>query len=152
MAGRIHSDELAYRMQTAAADAVAVENVGARARADYGLDHKPTAEFGRRCLITRRLLERGVRFIQLYHGGGGMTTTWDTHRDRFGRHKQYAGETDQPIAALIQDLNVGGLWEDTLLIRGEGYGRTPTSEGGSGRDHNPYGFGVWRADRRWGHR
>jgi len=145
LVGRIHSYELAYRMQTAAAEVVDVQSVGARTRSDYGLDNNRTAEFGRRCLIASRLLERGVRFIQLYHGGGTMTTTWDTHRDNFGRHKRYAGETDQPIAALIQDLKNSGLWEDTLLIWGGEFGRTPTSEGGGGRDHNHYGFSTWLA-------
>ena len=91
----------------------------------YGLDEKLTADFGRKCLITRRLLERGVRFVQLYSGGGHIEDTWDGHTNCIANHKLHAGETDQPIAALIADLKRSGLWEDTLLIWGGEFGRTP---------------------------
>jgi hypothetical protein len=147
LAARIQSYELAYRMQTAAADVVDLEKEDARTRRMYGLDHKLTADFGRKCLITRRLLEKGVRFVQLYSGGGHIEDTWDGHNDCIANHTLHAGETDQPIAALMADLKRTGLWDETLLIWGGEFGRTPTSEGidKPGRDHNPYGFSMWLA-------
>ena len=101
LAARIQSYELAYRMQTAAAEAVDLDRESPQTRAMYGLDNAITADFGRKCLITRRLLERGVRFVQLYSGGGHIEDTWDGHNDCITNHKLHAGETDQPIAALI---------------------------------------------------
>ena len=97
--------------------------------------------------MTRRLLEKGVRFVQLYSGGGHLEDTWDGHTDCITNHRLHAGETDQPIAALIADLKRTGLWDETLLIWGGEFGRTPTSEGVGkpGRDHNPYGFSMWLA-------
>jgi hypothetical protein len=147
LAARIQSYELAYRMQTTAAAVVDLEREDARTRRMYGLDEKCTADFGRKCLITRRLLEQGVRFVQLYSGGGHIEDTWDGHTDCITNHRLHAGETDQPIAALIADLKRTGLWEETLLIWGGEFGRTPTSEGVGkpGRDHNPYGFSMWLA-------
>ena len=144
---RIESYELAYRMQTTAAKAVDVEKEDRQTRALYGLDKNLTADFGRKCLITRRLIERGVRFIQLYSGGGHIEDTWDGHTDCVSNHKLHAGETDQPIAALITDLKRSGLWEETLLVWGGEFGRTPTSEGVNkpGRDHNWHGFSMWLA-------
>jgi hypothetical protein len=144
---RIESYELAFRMQTAAADAVAIEQETAETWALYGVAEKPTADFGRKCLITRRLLERGVRFVQLYSGGGHIEDTWDGHNDCVTNHRLHAGETDQPIAALIDDLKRTGLWEETLLIWGGEFGRTPTSEGVDkpGRDHDWHGFSMWLA-------
>lgn len=147
LAARIESYELAYRMQTTAAEVVDLKKEDAKTRAMYGLDDKLTADFGRKCLITRRLLEKGVRFIQLYSGGGHLEDTWDGHSDCVNNHKRHAGETDQPIAALMADLKRTGLWDDTLIIWGGEFGRTPTSEGVGkpGRDHNPYGFSMWLA-------
>jgi hypothetical protein len=147
LAARIQSYELAYRMQTSAAEVVDVNRESARIREQYGLDNKRTADFGRKCLITRRLLEKGVRFIQLYSGGGHLEDTWDGHTDCIANHKLHAGETDQPIAALMADLKRTGLWDETLLIWGGEFGRTPTSEGVGkpGRDHNPHGFCMWLA-------
>jgi len=144
---RIESYELAYRMQTSAAGAVDLNREDKKTRAMYGLDHKLTADFGRKCLITRRLIEKGVRFIQLYSGGGHIEDTWDGHTDCISNHKLHAGETDQPIAALIADLKRSGLWEETLLVWGGEFGRTPTSEGVGkpGRDHNWHGFTMWLA-------
>lgn len=144
---RIESYELAFRMQTAAAEAVDVELESPQTRAMYGLDEKLTSDFGRKCLVTRRLLERGVRFIQLYSGGGHIEDTWDGHTDCVTNHKTHAGETDQPIAALIADLKRTGLWEETLLVWGGEFGRTPTSEGVDkpGRDHDWHGFTMWLA-------
>ena len=147
MAARIHSYELAYRMQTAAAEVVDLEKETAATREMYGLNDKRTADFGRKCLITRRLLEKGVRFIQLYSGGGHIEDTWDGHNDCIGNHKLHAGETDQPIAALMTDLKRTGLWDQTLIVWGGEFGRTPTSEGigKPGRDHNWHGFTMWLA-------
>jgi hypothetical protein len=147
LAARIQSYELAYRMQTSAAEAVDLEHESPETRAMYGLDNKLTSDFGRKCLITRRLLERGVRFVQLYSGGGHIEDTWDGHNDCISNHKLHAGETDQPIAALMTDLKRSGLWEETLILWGGEFGRTPTSEGVGkpGRDHDWHGFSMWLA-------
>jgi hypothetical protein len=147
LAARIKSYELAFRMQTAAADVVDFRREDARTRELYGLDERRTADFGRKCLITRRLLEKGVRFVQLYSGGGHLEDTWDGHSDCVANHTLHAGETDRPVAALIADLKRTGLWAETLLVWGGEFGRTPTSEGVGkrGRDHNPFGFSMWLA-------
>jgi len=147
LAARILSYELAYRMQTSAAEIVDFDRESAETRAMYGLGDKRTRDFGRKCLIARRLIERGVRFVQLYSGGGHIEDTWDGHTDCITNHKLHAGETDQPIAALIADLKQRGLWDETLLVWGGEFGRTPTSEGigKPGRDHNWHGFSMWLA-------
>lgn len=147
LAARIQSYELAYRMQTSAAEVVQLEKEDEQTREMYGLNHKLTADFGKKCLITRRLLEKGVRFVQLYSGGGHIEDTWDGHNNCITNHQLHAGETDRPIAALIADLKRTGLWDETLLIWGGEFGRTPTSEGvgKQGRDHNPFGFSMWLA-------
>ncbi len=147
LAARIESYELAYRMQTSAAEVVDLGREDERTRELYGLNNRLTADFGRKCLITRRLLEKGVRFIQLYSGGGHIEDTWDGHNDCIANHRLHAGETDQPIAALIEDLKRTGLWDETLLIWGGEFGRTPTSEGVGkpGRDHDWHGFSMWLA-------
>ncbi len=147
LAARIASYELAYRMQTTAAEVVDVGREDARTRERYGLNDRLTADFGRKCLIARRLLERGVRFVQLYSGGGHLEDTWDGHGNCITNHRLHAGETDRPIAALMADLKRTGLWDETLLIWGGEFGRTPTSEGVGrfGRDHNPHGFSMWLA-------
>jgi uncharacterized protein (DUF1501 family) len=134
-------------MQTEATQVVDLSKEDAKTRAMYGLDDKRTADFGRKCLIARRLIEKGVRFVQLYSGGGHIEDTWDGHTDCIANHKLHAGETDQPIAALMTDLKRTGLWDETLLVWGGEFGRTPTSEGVGkpGRDHNPYGFSMWLA-------
>jgi hypothetical protein len=147
LAARVESYELAFRMQTAAARVVDVSREDARTRELYGLNDRRTADFGRKCLITRRLLQAGVRFVQLYSGGGHLEETWDGHSDCIANHRLHAGETDRPIAALMADLKRTGLWDETLLIWGGEFGRTPTSEGVGrpGRDHNPHGFSMWLA-------
>ena len=147
LVARIESYELAFRMQTTATDVVDLERESAATRERYGLNDKRTADFGRKCLITRRLLEKGVRFIQLYSGGGHIEDTWDGHNNCIENHKLHAAETDQPIAALIADLKRTGLWDETLLVWGGEFGRTPTSEGVGkpGRDHNWHGFSMWLA-------
>src|SRR6266852_791504 len=147
LAARIQCYELAYKMQPSAVDVVNLEEEPERTREAYGLNDKVTADFGRKCLITRRLLEKGVRFVQLYSGGGHLEDTWDGHSDCITNHTKHAGETDKPIAALMDDLKRTGLWDDTLVIWGGEFGRTPTSEGVGkpGRDHNPHGFSMWLA-------
>ncbi len=144
---RIESYELAYRMQTEAMSVVDVEHEDDATRELYGLNDKRTADFGRKCLLTRRLIEKGVRFIQLYSGGGHIEDTWDGHNDCITNHTLHAGETDKPIAALIADLKRTGLWDETLLVWGGEFGRTPTSEGVGkpGRDHDWHGFSMWMA-------
>ena len=147
LSARILSYELAWKMQTSAAEVVDLNRESEATREMYGLNDKRTADFGRKCLITRRLLEKGVRFIQLYSGGGHIEDTWDGHNDCIGNHTLHAGETDKPIAALMSDLKRTGLWDETLIIWGGEFGRTPTSEGVGkpGRDHNWHGFSMWLA-------
>ncbi len=147
LAARIESYELAYRMQTEAAATVDLDREDAKTRQMYGLNDKTTADFGRKCLIARRLVEKGVRFVQLYSGGGHIEDTWDGHNNCVTNHQLHARETDRPIAALMTDLKRTDLWDETLLVWGGEFGRTPTSEGVGklGRDHNPHGFSVWLA-------
>jgi len=147
LSARIASYELAYRMQMEAAAVVDLSRESASTRERYGLDDRLTADFGRKCLMTRRLLEKGVRFVQLYSGGGHIEDTWDGHNDCITNHKLHAGETDKPTAALIEDLKATGLWDETLLLWGGEFGRTPTSEGVDkpGRDHDWHGFSMWLA-------
>lgn len=147
LAARLETYELAYRMQTTAKDVVDLSQETEATQRMYGLDEQVTADYGRKCLVTRRLLERGVRFVQLYSGGGHIEDTWDGHTNCIANHTLHARETDRPIAALIADLQRTGLWEDTLLVWGGEFGRTPTSEGVGkpGRDHNWQGFSMWLA-------
>jgi hypothetical protein len=129
--------ELAFRMQATAPEAVDLSQEDAKTKEMYGLDRKETAEFGHRCLLARRLVERGVRFVQVYCGAGSQ---WDAHSDIEGNHTKMCRRADQPTAALIQDLKRRGMLDSTLVIWGGEFGRTPMSEGVSGRDHDPYGF------------
>ena len=139
---RIRTYELAYRMQSAAPDAVALDGETAETRALYGLDDRRTAEFGTRCLLARRLVERGVRFVQLYSGD---VAGWDAHEDVETNHRNMCARTDRPVAGLLKDLKRRGLLDETLVIWGGEFGRMPMSESGKGRDHNPHGFTVWMA-------
>ncbi len=145
LAARIASYELAFRMQQHAPEAVDLSRESTGTRAAYGLDDKRTADFGRRCLLARRLVERGVRFVQLYSGGGPLITQWDAHDDLNSNHETMCGHVDQPIAALLTDLKQRGLLDTTLVIWASEFGRTPMSQGGKGRDHNPYGYTMWMA-------
>ena len=147
LAARAASYELAFRMQSATPEAVSLTSETETTLAAYGVNQQPTAEFGRNCLIARRLVERGVRFVQLYSGGGHLEDTWDAHKSVEANHGQHAGETDQPIAALLADLEQRGLLESTLVVWGGEFGRMPFSEGvgAPGRNHNPYGFSMWMA-------
>jgi len=146
MLRRIATYEQAWRMQAAAPEAVDLSRESQHTRRLYGLDRPDTADFGSRCLLARRLLERGVRFVQIYSGGGKQEDTWDAHVGNNPRHRKFAMETDRPIAALLEDLKRTGLWDDTLVIWGGEFGRTPTMEARSqGRDHNAEGFTMWLA-------
>ncbi|MEM6978803.1 MAG: DUF1501 domain-containing protein, partial [Planctomycetota bacterium] len=147
LASRIASYELAYRMQTAAPEAVDLSDESQQTLDMYGIEQPKTADFGRRCLLARRLVQRGVRFVQLYSGGAHNDDNWDAHGDLEKNHNHHAGATDQPIAALLADLKRTGLLEETLVVWGGEFGRQPTAEyaKGSGRDHNAYGFTMWMA-------
>src|SRR5262245_20650936 len=145
LAARISSYELAFRMQSHAPEAVDLSKEPESIRRMYGIDQKHTADFGARCLLARRLVERGVRFIQLYSGGGPIITQWDAHKDLVFNHEKMCGHTDQPIAALLNDLKQRGLLDSTLVIWGSEFGRLPMSQSGNGRDHNPHGFTMWFA-------
>jgi hypothetical protein len=145
MAARIASYELAFRMQSHAPEAVDVASESEATRKLYGLDQDHTRDFGTRLLLARRLVERGVRFVQVYSGGGPLITQWDAHTHLKANHERMAGHTDQPIGALLTDLKQRGLLEETLIIWGAEFGRLPTSESGNGRDHNPHGFTMWLA-------
>jgi hypothetical protein len=145
MAARISSYELAYRMQTAAPEAIELAKESEATRLMYGLDRKQTAEFGTRCLLARRLVERGVRFVQIYSGGGPVSMQWDAHNDLKGNHEKMCGLTDQPIAALLRDLKQRGLLDSTLVVWGSEFGRLPMTQSGTGRDHNPHGYTMWFA-------
>lgn len=145
LGARIASYELAFRMQSHAPEAVDLSKEPEHIRSLYGLDQKHTAEFGSRCLLARRLVERGVRFVQLFSGGGPVSIQWDAHKDLKANHEKMCGLTDQPIAALLKDLKQRGLLDTTLVIWGSEFGRLPMSQSGNGRDHNPHGFTMWFA-------
>jgi|SRR5579883_220653 len=142
LAARIAAYELAYRMQSHAPEVVDLTRETEETKKLYGLDRKETAEFGTRCLLARRMIERGVRFVQLYSGD---TNGWDGHSNLDSNHGKLALASDRPIAALLTDLKRQGLLKDTLVIWGGEFGRTPMSEGTTGRDHNPHGFSMWLA-------
>src|SRR5271156_6042030 len=145
LAARIASYELAFKMQQAAPEAVDFGRESPETLALYGMDQPRTADFGRKCLIARRLVERGVRFVQLYSGGAHNDDNWDAHADLVANHTYHAGRTDKPIAGLLRDLKRRGLLDETLVVWGGEFGRMPMSESGRGRDHNPHGFTTWLA-------
>jgi hypothetical protein len=142
---RIASYELAYRMQQHAPEAVDLTKETEKTREAYGLNRKETADFGTRILLARRLVERGVRFVQVYSGGGPLVTQWDAHDDININHEKMCGHVDQPIAALLKDLKQRDLLKDTLVVWCSEFGRTPFTQGGRGRDHNPFGYTMWFA-------
>jgi uncharacterized protein (DUF1501 family) len=129
-------------MQSAAPDVVDLAEETAECMAMYGIGERDTDEFGTRCLLARRMIERGVRFVQLYSGD---TNGWDAHNDVDKNHTEYCKRTDKPVAGLLKDLKQRGLLDDTLVIWGGEFGRMPMSEQGNGRDHNPWGYSVWMA-------
>jgi hypothetical protein len=147
LAARIASYELAYNMQQHAPEAVDFAKETAEMHKLYGLDNEQTADFGKKCLLARRLVERGVRYIQIYSGGNHNDANWDAHSDMVVNHTKHAGNTDKPIAGLIKDLSQRGLLDETLIVWGGEFGRQPTAEyaKGTGRDHNAYGFTMWMA-------
>ncbi|MBL8823092.1 MAG: DUF1501 domain-containing protein [Planctomycetia bacterium] len=147
LAARIASYELAYNMQQHAPEAVDFSKESAETKALYGIDGSRTEDFGRKCLLARRLVERGVRFIQIYSGGAHNDDNWDAHTDIVKNHTKHAGDTDKPIAGLLADLKRRGLLDSTLVVWGGEFGRQPTAEyaQGTGRDHNSYGFTMWMA-------
>jgi len=142
LAARVDAYELAFRMQAAAPEIVDLAGETADTLALYGIDRRETEEFGARCLLARRMIERGVRFVQLYSGD---TNGWDAHDDVDKNHSQMCLRTDRPVAGLLCDLRQRGLLDDTLVIWGGEFGRMPMSEKGTGRDHNPWGYTVWLA-------
>jgi hypothetical protein len=146
LAARLESYELAFRMQQHAPEAVDLAQETPQTLAAYGVSDAKTERFARRCLMARRLVERGVRFVQVYSGGGHLDENWDAHAGVKHNHELHCGETDQPIAALLKDLKERGLLDETLVVWGGEFGRTPTSQGDNkGRDHNPRGFTMWMA-------
>jgi hypothetical protein len=147
LAARIASYELAFKMQQHAPEAVDFSRETAKTLALYGIDQPRTTDFGRKCLLARRLVERGVRFVQIYSGGAHNDDNWDAHTDIVKNHSKHAGDTDQPIAGLLKDLKARGLLKETLVVWGGEFGRQPTAEyaTGTGRDHNSYGFTMWLA-------
>ncbi|MCH8841203.1 MAG: DUF1501 domain-containing protein [Planctomycetes bacterium] len=144
---RINQYELAFRMQVAAPEAFDVNREPKSVHSLYGMEDKRCAHFARQCLVARRLVERGVRVVQIYSGGMENQRSWDGHRDIKGNHSQFAGETDKPIAALLSDLKSRGLLDETLVIWCGEFGRLPIAQKGKqpGRDHNPHCFTAWLA-------
>ena len=142
LSARIAAYELAFRMQTAAPGLVDINQETQETHRLYGIDQKETRDFGTRCLLARRMIEQGVRFVQVYSGN---TNGWDAHKDVLDNHTEYCQKTDKPVAGLIQDLKRRGMLDDTLVIWGGEFGRMPMSEQGKGRDHNPWGFSYFLA-------
>lgn len=142
LSARIDAYELAFRMQQSAPEVTNISEETAATKKLYGIDQKETEEFGTRCLLARRMVEAGVRFVQLYSGD---TNGWDAHKDVMQNHTHYCRATDRPVAALLTDLKQRGLLDETLVIWGGEFGRMPMSEQGKGRDHNPWGYTVWMA-------
>src|SRR5436190_1106599 len=142
---RIKSYELAFRMQTAVPEVFKFDDESKETRELYGLDQGVTKEFGMQCLGARRLVERGVRFVQIFHGSTGGAGSWDAHGAIKKNHTTMCAQADKPIAGLLRDLKRRGLLDDTLVVWGTEFGRTPGAQGGDGRDHHPFGFCAWLA-------
>jgi hypothetical protein len=144
-AARIRSYELAFKMQTEAPELFDIAKEKAETLELYGVGSKPTDDYGRRCLLARRLVEKGVRFVVVVSGGGAGNMQWDAHKDIDENHKRMAGQTDKPVAGLLTDLKRRGLLDSTLILWGGEFGRSPEAEGGAGRDHHNLGFTMWLA-------
>ena len=134
-------------MQSTAPEAIDVNAEPQHVKDLYGLDGSRTDDFARKCILARRLVERDVRFIQIYSGGAHNDANWDAHGNLEKNHNYHAGNTDKPIAGLLKDLKQRGLLDETLVVWGGEFGRQPTAEyaKGTGRDHNAYGFTMWMA-------
>jgi hypothetical protein len=145
LTAKIKAYELAFRMQAAVPGVMDINNEPATVRTLYGLDQPETKEFGRLCLAARRLSEKGVRFVQVFHGSNGGAGAWDAHAEIKKNHPPLCRQVDLPIAALVTDLKRRGLLDETLVVWGSEFGRTPGGEGSAGRDHHPYGFSIWLA-------
>jgi hypothetical protein len=142
---RIKSYELAFRMQTAVPDLFRFEQEAEATRKLYGLNHEVTRPFGQQCLAARRMVERGVRFVQIFHGSNGGAGAWDAHGNLKRGHGTLCAQVDKPIGGLLQDLKQRGLLDETIVVWGTEFGRTPGAQGADGRDHHPFGFSVWLA-------
>lgn len=142
---RMEAYELAFRMQTAVPEVVDLADESDETEKLYGLDQKETADFGRQMLTARRLVQRGVRFVQVYHGSNGGAGSWDSHQGLKPNHSRLSRQVDQPIGALLTDLRRLGLLDETIVVWATEFGRTPGSQHGDGRDHHPFGFTVWMA-------
>ena len=142
---RIKSYELAFRMQTAVPDLVNLSDESPATQRLYGLDHNVTHGFGQMCLSARRMVERGVRFVQIFHGSNGGAGAWDAHGGLRQNHAAQCAQVDRPIAGLLTDLKQRGLLDETIVVWATEFGRTPGSQGGDGRDHHPFGFSAWMA-------
>src|ERR1700693_100981 len=146
LAARVETFELAYRMQMAAPEAIDINRETVQIKSLYGIDNPRCQHCAKQCLIARRLVERGVRFVQIYSGGEENERSWDGHMNIQANHTGFAAETDIPIAALLTDLESRGLLDETLVVWGGEFGRLPlVQRGGTGRDHNPHAFTVWLA-------
>ena len=142
---RIKSYELAFRMQRAIPEVFEFQQETAATHKLYGMDNETTTPFAKHCLGARRLVERGVRFVQVYHGGNGNAGGWDAHGNLRGNHETNSVQVDKPIAGLLRDLKQRGMLEETLVVWATEFGRSPGTEGADGRDHHPFGFSVWMA-------
>jgi hypothetical protein len=142
---RIRSYELAFRMQTAVPEVVRFNDESDFTHKLYGLDQEETRPFGQQMLAARRLVQRGVRFVQVYHGSNGGAGQWDSHKGLRAGHSKLCRQIDLPVAGLLKDLKQRGLLDETLVVWATEFGRTPGSQHGDGRDHHPYGFSVWMA-------
>ena len=141
--GRLDSFELAFRMQSTMPEIQDLATETDATQKLYGIDDPVTEDFGRQCLLARRFLERGVRYVQVTHSDSEVQ--WDQHGNLYQGHTKNAAEVDKPIAGFLTDLKARGLLKDTLVVWGGEFGRTPTAQGTNGRDHNPYGFTMWMA-------
>jgi hypothetical protein len=145
MRARIKSYELAFRMQTAVPEVFRLDQEPKGMQELYGIGQGATTNFGQLCLAARRLVERGVRFVQIFHGSNGGAGAWDAHGGLKAGHSALCSQVDRPIAGLLKDLKQRGLLDDTLVVWGTEFGRTPGAQGSDGRDHHPYGFSCWLA-------
>ena len=142
---RINAYDLAFKMQTEAPAVFDISKEPAETLDLYGVGKEPTDDYGRRCLLARRLVEKGVRFVCAVSGGGTGTSQWDAHDDIEENHDRMAARMDQPVAALLKDLKRRGLLDSTLVVWGGEFGRSPEAQGGKGRDHDNLGFTMWMA-------